>query len=125
MMRRTFAFWMWIAFVIPSHAQDVQISCNGYLLYNVHNARADKTGQTVAGVEIDHCDLNRLSDKVIDQIIQICGEPGSITTKEITNPKTKCKIMARYDEKPYSMYHVTKVIQVCGRGRCYRFPRQR
>jgi hypothetical protein len=124
-MRRTSTFWIWIAFVIPSHAQDMQRSCNGYLLYNVHNAREDHAGQTVAGVEIDHCDLNRLPDNIIDQIIKICGKPGMIDTKQITNPKTKCRIMARYDENEYGTYHLTKVLQVCGRERCYQFPTQR
>ena len=122
-MRRSFTFWIWIALIVPSHAQDVPKTCNGYLLYNVHNARENAAKQIVAGVEINDCDLNLLPDNTINQIIEICGKPGMISTKQITNPKSKCKITAWFtQDEGNPMYHLTTVVQVCAKGRCYQLP---
>jgi hypothetical protein len=127
-----FAFWIWIALgaVLPSqplfsenYTKWLFKTCNGYLLYNVHNMTS-YLRPNEAGIEIGNCLLDLLPDNIIDRIITICGKPGMIDTKTITNPKSKCTLEGKFTVDPDADV-LTNIVRICQRGRCYQFPKER
>jgi hypothetical protein len=92
-----------VALVAPAHARPRSAFCEGLW--------SDTRG---AGMMIDDCDLNFISDKDLEWIKLGCGEPGNISSDEQSSCAIRALIVPSTNRRGAKVRKVLKVLNVIG-----------